>query len=453
MAQPTDLELAYAGLSGKTAEYSLLWSYYLGNAPLVYSNERLAQVFRGIEARFTENWAAVVVDSVTDRVNLAALSAEDTAANDALSALWDANGLAAVSDDTHEAALVCGESFVIVWPTADGTPRAYFNDPRLCHVIYDEEDPYVVRLAAKWYNLRDGRRKLTLYYPDHLEYYVSTGTAENISTAQAFQPAEVPVDVNPYGMVPVFHFRPRRDVRSELTNVVPLQNGINKLLADMIVAAEYGAFKQRYVISNADVGTLKNSPNEIWSLPAGDGAGQGTQVGEFSPTDLMIYLDAIDRLAQHIATITRTPKHYFLAQGGAPSGEALIAMESPLNAKCSNIVQRFEPVWRQVGAFLLRLSGQTIPAEAISATFDAIETVQPLTQAQIRAQSVNAGIPLVTALRNEGWTQAELDQMEEDRDAASGKQQASLASALVDAQRRMDQGQEQGQPPTGEVTA
>jgi hypothetical protein len=448
LAQPTDLQEAYAALSDKALPYSTLWNYYLGRAPLVYSNARLAEVFRNLDAKFTENWAAVVVDSVSERLSLTSLGAKEAAPKAALEQLWEANQLALVADDVHEAALVCGESFVIAWPNEAEQPRAYYNDPRMCHVFYDEADPYVIRMAAKWYDLRDKRRKLTLYYPDRLEYYLSTKKAENITSAGAFEPDDPPTATNPYGAVPVFHFRSRRDARSELDNVVPIQNGINKLLADMIVAAEYGAYRQRWIISNADVSTLKNAPNEIWQIPAGEGVGQGTQVGEFSPTDLGTYLDAIDRLASHLATITRTPKHYFIGQGGAPSGEALIAMESPLNKKCANYIQRFEPVWKQLGAFMLKLSGQTVAPAAISVTFERPETVQPATQAQIRAQSVSAGVPLVTELRREGWTDAELEQMRKDQDEQAGKQQASLASALVAAQRQMDGGQPSG--PTGE---
>ena len=46
--------------------------------------------------------------------------------------------------------------------------------------------------------------------------------------------------------------------------MIPLQNAINKLVTDLMVAAEYGAFMQRWIISNADTSSLKNAPNEIW---------------------------------------------------------------------------------------------------------------------------------------------------------------------------------------------
>ena len=89
---------------------------------------------------------------------------------------------------------------------------------------------------------------------------------------------------------------------------------------------------------------------------------------------------------------------------------------------------------------MLRLSGQAVDATAITPQFGNPATVQPRTQAEIRKLSVDAGVPLVTVLRHEGWSDAEIAQMEKDREADAGRQQASLASALVAAQRQMDQG-------------
>jgi hypothetical protein len=283
-----------------------------------------------------------------------------------------------------------------------------------------------------------------LYFPDRLEYYVSRGKATEAQTAAAFMAVEeeLPSAPNPYGEVPVFHFRTSlRAVKSDLKDVIPLQNGINKLLADMMVAAEYGAFKQRYVISNADVlGKLKNAPNEIWDIPAGDGIGQGTQVGEFQATDLENYLKAIDRLAVVVGIITRTPKHYFLAQGGDPSGEALIAMEGPLNKKAGRRIARFKPTWRKVGVFMLKIAGIPVARNAVQPQFMKPETIQPKTQAEIRTQEVGAGIPLTTALRREGWSEAELEQMAEDQQAEQTAGATLQAAMLEEARRRFDAG-------------
>ena len=440
----TDLQRAYEALTAKQNNYAALWNYYDGKQPLVYSTERLRTIFSNVNASFTQNWCAVIVDATLDRLNLESFTVEnDDTATNTLNTLWTATGMDLDDRDAHLATLVTGEAFVIAW--SDGTQiHAFYNDPRLCHAFYDPTNPRELSLVAKWWVSEDDeKRHISLYYADHLENYVSKGKAVNVSSPDSFEPDVPDTEPNPWGRIPVFHLRPeRRVIKGELTDSIrDLQDATNKLFADMMVAAEFGAYKQRWIISNAgNLGQLKNAPNEIWDIPAGDGQGQQTTVGEFSATDLANYLDAMDKLASSMAIISRTPKHYFFNQGGDPSGEALIAMEAPLNKKCERLIDIMQSAWRQVAAFVLELAGVTVDPANITPNFDDPTTVQPLTQAQIRQANVAAGMPLVTQLRDEGWSADQLDEMEADKDAAASSQQASLASALVDAQRRMDQG-------------
>jgi hypothetical protein len=200
--------------------------------------------------------------------------------------------------------------------------------------------------------------RLTLYYPDHFEYYAAPATLEKISSAAAFTLiGDAP---NPYGRIPLFHFRPdRRMVKSDLSAVLPIQDAIDMLNLNMIVASEFAALNQKYIVSNADFSEpLRNAPGMIWNFPKGDNTDEPTQVGSFAAADLDNYLKAIDAKLSHLAAITRIPKHYFFQQGGDPSGEALITMESPLVKKVRDRIDRFSVVWRQVALFLLELAGQ-----------------------------------------------------------------------------------------------
>jgi hypothetical protein len=227
-----------------------------------------------------------------------------------------------------------------------------------------------------------------------------------------------------------------------LDNAIPLQAAINKLLADEMITAEFGAFRQRYVISNADVGNLKNAPNEVWDLPAGDGVGQQTTVGEFSASDLGNFESAIERRVAALSAITKIPSYYFFRMGGQPpSGEALIAMEAPLNKAVRRIIARFTTTWQQMAAFMLRIDGYEVDPETVQVFYADPETVQPKTRAEIRQSSVSAGIPLITQLRREGWTDEQIAQMLEDRAVERQAAQESLAQALLEQQRRFDQEQ------------
>ena len=434
----SDLQRAFETLTHKTQVFTALWNYYDGQQPLVYTSERLRDVFQRIDARFSENWCAVVVDSEHERIRLKefTLPLPDAQApapvplgmgqtpapltenpvEQRLNELFTETELNLDADDVHLAALVCGESYVFVWKDDEFGIEAYYHDPRMAHVFYDPEHPRQKLFAAKWWvGDDDEKRYLNLYYADRIEYYVSTQRAFEFSTWRGMKELRTP-EAHEFGQVPVFHFRTdRRKLTSRLDNVIEPQNAINKLFADMMVAAEFGAFRQRYVISTAGVKTLKNAPNEIWDIPAGD-EGQQTSVGEFGETNLENYLKAMDNLATTTAVISRTPKHYVFTQGGDPSGEALIAMEAPLNKKAQSAIDRFKPTWAELAVFLLKLDGvEGVRKADVTPLFEKPETVQPRTRSEIRQIDVNAGIPLKTTLRREGWTDAEIAQMEEDK--------------------------------------
>lgn len=433
-----DLKVAYEVLSAKQAPIRKYFDYYDGNQPIAYATNRLVEIFKDVNARFTQNWSAVVVDAVKDRINLRSMRVP-AAAMGAWKELWLQSELGLESDDCHEAMLVAGEGFVIV----DNDGQAYYNDPRQVAVFYDAAQPRVKRWAAKWWVNEDGLFQVTLYYPERVENYLSGKKATEVQGAMDFGEMKGAAGTveNKLGVVPVFHFRQgRRRAKSDLINVLPIQDGINKLLADMMVAAEFGAFKQRWVISNVETdGKLKNAPSEIWDIPAGDGLGQPTQVGQFEHTPLDNYLKAVDQMSNSLSSITRTPKHYFFSIGSNLSGDALTAMEAPLVKKAQDRIDRCEPVWRGVAALMLQArTGERWAESEIVPEFDKTMVVQPRTEAEARGLNVQATMPLVTVLRDEGKSEEYIAQMLADKEAESNNQQTSLAQGLLDAQRRFN---------------
>jgi hypothetical protein len=436
----TDLERAFEALNGKQKPYNRLFAYYEGDQPLTYmSSSRMQKIFEGLDGYFAQNWCSVVIDAVRDRINLRKIEVKGTAAS-TWKDLWEGSRLELESDEVHEAELIAGEAFVICWKNDEGSMEAYFNDPRMCHVFYDPQFPRKKSFAAKWYVDDADKMRLTLYYPNRLEYYRSRTLAKNVTKAENFNAMNPAGADNPTGEVPVFHFRKAKQVRSDLKNVVPIQNAVNKLVTDMMVAAEFGAFKQRYVISNAEVqGKLKNSPDEIWDLPAGDGVGQQTQAGQFDATPLSNYLEGIEKQVVAISSITRTPKHYFFTIGSNISGEALIAMESSLNKKAQDRIDRYAPEWKNLTLFMLKNSGVEVKAADVTVRFDRPETIQPYTQAQTRQANSAAGIPLETTLREEGKSEEEIKQVMDDLAKQETNKQIALAKSLLASQRNFDQ--------------
>jgi len=423
-----DLQIAFDALQAKLNPETVLFQYYDGEQPAVYSGEWLKKVLGGKAKNFSQNWCVVTIDSVLDRLNLAGYAIEDEAIAAAVKTIWDNSEWNLESDSVHEAALVTGEAFLIIWPNKDGSPEAYYNDPRLCHLQYDAQFPRVPLWAAKRWVGDDEYYYMTMYYHDRLEYWRSAKKVKDVTDAKSFVPTEEGQSENIYKQIPVFHFRTqRRHIQGDLANVISLQDAVNILLTDMLATAEYAAAPMRYVIGAGDgeLDDLENGPNKIWDI-AGAVAGDGkVEVGQFAAADLGNYLAAMDSLAHSIGTITHTPKHYFLgASAGANlSGEALIAMEAPLNKKAADRIEVFGPVWMQAMAFALRIAGHTVDPLTILPKYDEPATVQPRTSAEILGMRVAAGVPLKSALRMEGMDDAEIEAIEQERTDEQSAQQ------------------------------
>lgn len=420
----TDLEKAFTALAAKADVYAKYYNYFDGDQPLRYSTKRLRQVFEQQDVKFIENWCSVVINASLDRLDLVGFNVTTSDQDRVrLTELWQATQMDLDADDVHTAALVAGEGYVIAWRNADQEIEAYYNDPRNVHIFYKPDHPREKSWACKWWVNEDGKRRIRLYYPDRLELYVSSSKATETTSAASMSPLDEESGANPYGVIPIFHFRPeRRRIKSELDNCIPLQDAVNKLLNDMVVAAEFGAFPKRWAIGNFELeGKIPSGPDSLTQFPGADiKTAQATQVGQWQTAELGNYLNAMDKLSSAMGIISRTPRHYFYSQAGDPSGEALLTMEAPLNKKVQRFITRFNPVYRELAAFLLKLDGRNVPATAIEPQWEEVRSMQPLTQAQVRQTNAGAGMPLKTILRDEGWTKEELDQLEQDKAPAVG---------------------------------
>lgn len=424
-------------MSGKLPTYNKLYQYADGVQPLVYSTQRLKEAFGSLTARFNMNWCSVVVNATLDRLMIRGFDPVDKDTNDQLDALWSQFHLGLDAYDVHRDALITGEGYIIAWKEGEQID-VYRNDPRLVHLFYLAERPKEKEFAAKWWVEDEKVTRLVLYYPDRLEYYrAKTKTPTSASAFEkdpSFETAE-----NPFAVVPVFHFT----CPGELSDIMTLQDAVNKLTADMMVAAEYGAFRQRWVITNAETNGLKNGPNNIWEIPAGDGVGQQSQVGEFSATELKNYTESIDNIADKIAIISRTPKHYLSQVGGNISGDALNAMEAPLLKKVAQRQERFSLAWQELAAYLLRLEGTQVEESSLIPVWEPAQSDQPITDAQSTQYQVQAGIPLETVLRRKGWGKGEILQMREDA-AEVRRTEESLSKVLLERLRAESDAQNLG---------
>lgn len=449
-----DVALLVKTLNDKRRSHTLLWEYYLGSYKLKWSSQRLREVFKSFDVIFQENWCDVVITSMIERVQFLRYSIEEKQANELLNNIVKDLDLVLDTEEVHEEVAVVGESYIVAGIEEDGELSVYHNDARMMHAFYEPSSPKKMRMAGKVWPDDNGSLRMTLYYPDRIEYYshkksdtLPVDGWERYISDQTLEGALV----NEYGQIPVFHFKRGEQIKSELHNIMNIQDMVNKLVSDMMVTSEFAAMPQRYIISQTEYdGKVPYGPESTLEIPAGDGEGQPTSVGVFPAADMENFIKTLESAINAIAVISRTPKHYFMTQGGELSGEALIAMEAPLNKKASRFIQRMVPAWRNLGKFLLTLSeGSLQEGSRIEVVFDRVETVQPLTEAMVITQNIQSGIPLITQLRKLGWSEEELEALETDqakqpsqpssegeKAPAAGLQEPAAASA----------GQRQGTP-------
>lgn len=416
----SDLQLAFETLRSKERVYQRLWKYYDGDHPLVFSSQKLQDVFQNLglsDIKFEENWCQVIVDTVLRRMNLIGFNVgDDDLAQQTLDDILYATRLKLEYHDIHLAMLVCGEGFVIA-DEDDGKFQAFYNDPRRVHVFYNGMNPRKMDFAAKWWRVRKELHML-LYYSDRFEHYVSNVDAENLQSHESLVPArDVPQANNTWGRIPVFHFRKElRTIAGELTRgVLAVQDAINKLLSDAMVTAEFTAFQQRWVIGNFDEQTIKAQPGTFVQFPGAPPDEQQVSTGTYAASDVTPLLEFINHLINVLSSMTSVPRHYFDRSGsGTLSGEALIALEAPLNKKAKVYQERVDPTWKEFASFVLERAKVKVDASAIETVWCDPETVQPKTRAEMRKINRDAGLPLATILRDEGWTEDEIEQMRND---------------------------------------
>ena len=356
-------------LGQRRARIERLERYYAGRTPLAYATSRFRQEFGTMLAAINDNWCQLVVAAVDERLDVTGFRlGNDEQADAEAWAIWQANNMPEDAPVAHTEALKLGECHAIVWrPNPSVAPVITVEHPLHVCVELDPENRSRRLAAVKAWRDEQLGQVCTVYLPDGI-YKFRRGR-------KGWEPRQVageewPVP-NPWGVVPVIPLWNRPGLLdpacSEIENILSKQDMINKLLADMVVAAEYGAFRQRWAtgVEIPDDADGDGQPSEefiaavtrLWSVASPD-----AKFGEFGQTDLDSYVKAIVMLVQHIASQTATPPHYLLNSGVLPSGESLRAAEAPLVAKAKRRQRSFGAGWAEVMRLALQMSGREVPA-------------------------------------------------------------------------------------------
>lgn len=462
---------ALCQIAAHRPRYGRYARYYDGDHDLSFATAKFRNAFGRLFEEFAENLCPAVVNAVGSRLevigfDVAQRVSGDAAGSESADALrkaawqvWTDNLMDLRSSEVHTEALRAGDAYVIVWPDAAGRSIIYPNQAAAMTVGYDEEAPRTLTWAAKTWWLEDERRwRLNLYYPDRIEKYATQPQTESTSgkpgkpsalpeQGAALEPFEVAGEAwplpNPFGVVPVVHFANNADLRtfgrSELRDVIPLQDALNKSNLDRIVAMEFVALPQRWITGYAPefdeetgkaIAAFRAAVDNLWTVDSPE-----ARFGQFDVANLEQFITVADDARKAIAVVSQTPFHYIVTKGDTwPSGESLSTAEAPFVAKITNRQTVFGNGWEAVIKLALRMQ-DAAGAEEVTFSTQWREAAprsgkELLEQSSIKVNDL--GVPQSQVWREIGYTDEQIKQMETERaatDAATGERLLRFAEA------------------------
>ena len=388
----------------RQSKVAMYRDYYDGKHATQLTDRQRTYLELKAEQEFSLNYCPVVVDSLSERLrvtgfDLNGIESKDAAAEE--SAMywrwWQQNRMDAQQGIVHTAAARDSVTYMLVsW--SNELQRPVFTHEMACvgsegvKVHYDPAQRGVVAFASKrWLIERGGDagnvRRLNLYYPDRIEKYISDGEEDKgiwkrYIDVDAYGNAQIwPTpwtadgkpggeivggvwqprpDAQPLG-VPVYVFKNRdqglNDGQSELEDVIPVQNALNKTLIDMLATADTGAFRILYLLGDAD-SSVKVGPGALFRTAQPPTGENSVSFGAIPGEDLRPFIELIDAVAVHIARVSRTPLTAFQMAGGGGnrvSGETLKQVETGLVAKARKCQTDWGNSWEDVLAMARKL--------------------------------------------------------------------------------------------------
>lgn len=449
-----DVVWALADLDERAEHVRLCRDYYEGrHRKVIPESKTLNRTIRELIERLRDNLCDDVVDEPVSRTSITNWTVGGTQAQAptddgeipptsrasmAAVAAWAANRGDARAKDVHRDHWAIGDGFVIVQRDSQQRPRFYPQRPEIMAIRYSEDEPDQPEVAAKCW--RAGRRwRITLYYPGKdggrpfVERYATKGLGADGARpqARAFEPVTdsmgmgKPVETLEGSWFPVHH-APAGEVgrygRSVLDPVIPLQDMLNKSLADMVVAMEDTALPMRYATGvQAEYNPVTGDERPL--LPTGRErmirtGSDKAQFGQFPQIAFDGFLGVQNTTRCEIARKGWLPLHSVNLDptGAAPSGIALLVSEGRLVKRVkSSEDDTLEPFWREVMAHLLELGGMKVDPQQIDIEWAPAETRDEQALVETLTAKVDGlGLPKRQALIEDGYDADDVDEWLED---------------------------------------
>lgn len=425
-------------LSERAGEISIYDDYYRGRHQMMFATSDFREAFGRVLDGYADNWTKIVIDACVERLTPVGFryGDRDAEADGDAWGMWQANRLDSRIQTAFTESLISGVSYLAVWfpdgaeMADDGSvfvppgrwPRITVEHPAQMIVRHADGDPDTRVAAAKVWG-EQGQRHAVLFLPDVVHRFTERSSGDG---QRGIQWDEVGVFPNPLGVVPVVPLtnRPRllnaEDGESELSEILPNQNAINKLIKDMLVASEYGSFPQRWATGvEIPHDPETNEPIESWTPDVSrflTTASPDAKLGSLAAADLSGFVVALENRVNAMASQSRTPPHYLNSSADRLSGESMKAAEAGLVARSrEKILYLSDPIEETIQLGFRALGDPRGESRPESLWRDPeSHNLSVLTDSVIK--QLQAGlIPWQVAAEQMGYSPAEIDRMRDMR--------------------------------------
>lgn len=369
--------------------------YFEGQQPLAFASAKFEEAFGSRFPAFTSNFCSLIVEGAAERLEVQGFRFANAAGDEDVWRIWQDNDLDGGSQLAHVEALIKGTSYVLVEPQTGGSPLITVEDALECIVDADPRSRQRRRAGLKRWVDDYGQLVVVVYLPDGVYKYRTskrwgaeyqrwdwgqpalepgefTEGSLTLWSHAGFVPYQAPDDEawplpNPLGVVPLIELpnrpRLRKGGQSDIAPVMSNQDAINKYRCDALIASEFAAFPQRYLLNyepevDEDTGRAKEpfraAIDRLWTVPPPDpelGPGAPSpSFGQFAAADLTPYSTMIGLEVGHMSSISRLPYHYLLSTPTSvpPSGESLKSSEAGLEHKTARAKLFLGEGWEEV---------------------------------------------------------------------------------------------------------
>lgn len=361
------------------AKVALFREYYYGDHEMTLTPETksMLNISTTDFEQFNLNYCGMVVGAMSDRLTVDSVKTTETAsegsqsnaAQDWIDTLLADNRFDALQIDVREAALRDGETFVGVNLRDGDVPMlthelTYDGDVGVLAVMDDYGTNMLAAVKIWWVG---DKKRANIYFPDSVEKYWM-GAAGDLSPFS--EPVTVKSVEGKGAGIPLVRFSRRRMPQSELNDVLPLQQALNRALVDMVMASLLTGFSLMW--AKGWTPSQKLTPGMILAAALTDANGtaivpQTEEQGKamqamlssidlkrIEPGDLSQIINGAKFLIEQIGIVSSTPLPGMMG-GDSQSGDALRQRDIRLLGKITSAQVRFGNAWEDVVTMAAKL--------------------------------------------------------------------------------------------------